>query len=91
MTTDTVTLPRRAHGEPDHSPETPRRPAPIPTVEGPTVEGPTVESPTAPRLAQRGAWGLLRKLVSDDRQRPAADHLLLLGPSGGQIWASRLQ
>ena len=79
MTTETVTLPRRAHAESDHSPTTPRIQAPTPTADG----------PTGPRLAKRGAWGLLRRLVSDDRQPPVADQLLLLGPSGGPIWASR--
>lgn len=44
----------------------------------------------APRLTRRGVGHLLRSLVSGDDRRADADHLMVLGPSGGPIWTSRL-
>lgn len=44
----------------------------------------------SPRLTRRGAGHLLRSLVSGADGRPSADHVMVLGPSGGPIWTSRL-
>jgi hypothetical protein len=80
MTTDTFTLPE-SDLEDRVAPALPARPEPPTAIQ---------QDVTArlPRL-RRGGWGLVRQLLSDDaRSKP--DHLLLLGPSGGPIGASRL-
>jgi hypothetical protein len=80
MTTDTSTLPRRALVEGDDS-ATDRRPeAPL---------GTDRRLPARTPRTKRGAGHLLRLLLPDDSRLPAPDPLLLLGPNGGPLWASR--
>lgn len=59
----------------------------VPAQETPT---PTRRTARSPRLTRRGAGHLLRSLVAGDDRRPGADHVMVLGPSGGPIWTSRL-
>ena len=81
MTTDTSVLLRHAQAGPNDSITAPLETTPTAT-----------DRPIArPHLPKRGAWGLLRSLVSDDSRLPASDHLLLLGPNGGPVWTSRIQ
>ena len=77
MSTDTFTLPRRAL---EHDRATP---APHPTP----VETGAQPAP-APRRPKRGA-ALLGLLLQT--RHPAADPVLLLGPSGGPVWSFRAQ
>ena len=81
MTTNTSTLPRRALVERDDS-TTPTRPeSPLGTDRG---------RPAArPPRTKRGGGHLLRLLLIDESRQPASDPLLLLGPNGGPLWASR--
>jgi hypothetical protein len=79
MTTDTSTLPRRALVERDESATPTRRESPLGT-----------DRPAArPPRTKRGGRHLLRLLLLDESRQPASDPLLLLGPNGGPLWASR--
>ena len=82
MTTDTFTpLP---HATPaDNQPTNRTR------VESPTPAAPGSPAATAQRR-KRGAGRLLRSFISSDDQQTVPDHLLILGPSGGPLWASRV-
>ncbi len=80
MTTDTFTLPRRALVDGDDQTTRPRSESPIGS------DGPALERP---RPTKRGAGHALRLLLSDEDRQPAPDHLMLLGPNGGPLWAAR--
>ena len=81
MTTDTSTLPRRALVEQDGSATPTRRESQLGTRRSQPAARPT---PT-----KRGAGQLLHLLMPDGSRQPASDPLLLLGPNGGPLWASR--
>lgn len=87
MTTDTFTLPRRALLERDALVDRddpaapPRRELPIDTDDRRPV--------AQPSHRKRGAWPLVRLLLSHDGRQPTSDPLLLLGPNGGPLWTSR--
>ena len=77
MPTDTSTLPRRALEERDGSATPTRRESPL----GTDRRRPTARSPRTRHL--------LRLLLPEESRQPASDPLLLLGPNGGPLWASR--
>jgi len=82
MPTETLTSPQPALAEHNHTRTTT-------TAEKPPT--PTELSPTgSARPARRGASHLLRSILFIDDGEPAADQLMLLGPSGGPIWTSHL-
>jgi hypothetical protein len=82
MTTDTSTLPRRALVERDDSAAPTRRESPL---------GTDRRRPAArPRRTKPGGGHLLRQLLLDESRQPASDPLLLLGPTGGPLWTSRI-
>ena len=81
MTTDTSTLPRRAHVESDDSTTPTRRESPL---------GADRRRPAArPPRTKRGSGHFLRLLLPDESRQAASDPLLLLGPNGGPLWTSR--
>jgi hypothetical protein len=83
MPTETSTLPRRALLERDDTATPTRRESPL---------GTDRRRPAArPPRTKRGDGHLLRLLLSDQSRQPASDPLLLLGPNGGPLWASRTQ
>lgn len=83
MTTDTITPLRQAAPAVNQSTDTTRVEAPTPAA--------APESPAdTPRRRGRGAGRLLRSLISGDDRQIVSDHLLILGPSGGPLWASRV-
>jgi hypothetical protein len=79
MTIDTSTLPRRALADRDDLATPTRRESPL---------GTDPRRPARHPRTKRGGH-LLRLLLPDDRRQPASDPLLLLGPNGGPLWASR--
>ena len=81
MPIDTLTSPQHALPEDDETRTTTPAKQPAPTELSRT--GPA-------RQARRGAGHLLRSILSIDDGDPAADQLMLLGPSGGPIWTSHL-
>lgn len=80
MTTDTITPLRQA--TPADNPPT--------RVEAPTPAAGSVSPTDTPRRRRRGPGRLLRSLVSGDDRQIVSDHLLILGPSGGPLWAARV-
>ena len=80
MTIDTSTLPRRALADRDDLATPTRRESPLGT-------DPRRAAARHPRTKRGGH--LLRPLLPDDSRQPASDPLLLLGPNGGPLWASR--
>jgi hypothetical protein len=82
MTTDTITPVRQATPA-DNQPTDPTR------LESPVPAAPRSPVDT-PRRRKRGAGRLLRSLIPSDDRQALSDHLLILGPSGGPLWASRV-
>ena len=81
MSTDTFTLPRHALVDGDDTTTDIRSESPI---------GSDDHVVNRPRRTQRGAWPVLRSLLVDDSRQPASDQLMLLGPNGGPLWATRM-
>jgi hypothetical protein len=82
MTTDTFTPLR-------HAAPADIRPA-EPTREEPLTRAAVGSRETIPHRRGRGAWRLVTSLISSDDRQLVSDRLLLLGPSGGPLWASRV-
>ena len=82
MTTDTFTPLRHASPADNQSTDLARVESPTPAAPG--------SSAATPHRRRRGAWRLLRSLISSDNRQTVSDHLLILGPSGGPLWASRV-
>lgn len=82
MTTDTLT-PLRHAAPADNRPAEPTR------EESPTRAA-VGSHATIPYRRGRGAWRLVKSLISSDDRQLVSDRLLLLGPSGGPLWASRV-
>jgi hypothetical protein len=80
MTIDTSTLPRRALADRDDLAIPTRRESPL---------GTDPRRPAARHPRTKRGGHLLRLLLPDDSWQPASDPLLLLGPNGGPLWASR--
>ena len=76
MSTDTHTLPRRAL---EHDRPTPVLPTPVESG----------AHPAPPVRRRKHGAGLLRLLLQT--RHPAADPVLLLGPTGGPVWLFRAQ
>ena len=81
MTTDTITPLRQATPADNRSTDPSRVEAPAAAPESPA---------DTPRRRSRGAGRLLMSLISGDDRQIVSDHLLILGPSGGPLWASRV-
>jgi hypothetical protein len=82
MTTDTLTLPQHALVDGDDQTTLSRSGSSIGS------DGRPVD---LPRRSRRGVGRVLRLLLSDEGRKPASDHLMLLGPNGGPLWAARVR